>query len=202
VRHPPTPIAVRCSRSTVEHIALTPTLHGVMSCGQDFDGSRKPGLYRIRRHAHVHPGSLRAHAERLPVLKAVVSLRMRVGSWRCRRPGYVDRFFTGALPGLAKCRRTACAKRNSTQEAQPSYCDQMPGWFERRDSRRPDRRRVERGGRRRTDGSWFAPPHVAQCPRCGSSEGQRQSFSTRADVSTATYLCRDCGHEFNRVDER
>src|SRR6267154_2543949 len=33
----------------------------------------------------------------LPALGAAVSLRLRVGRWRCRQPGCVVRFFTSAL---------------------------------------------------------------------------------------------------------
>jgi hypothetical protein len=47
----------------------------------------------------------------LPALGATVSLRLRVGGWRCRQPGCLVRFFTGELPGLTKAygRRTSRA---------------------------------------------------------------------------------------------
>src|SRR5712671_4167834 len=48
----------------------------------------------------------------LPALGASVSLRLRVGRWRCRQPGCVVRFFTSALPGVAEAygRRTSRAE--------------------------------------------------------------------------------------------
>jgi transposase len=48
----------------------------------------------------------------LPTSGAAVSLRVRVGRWRCRQPGCAVRFFTGALPGVAEPygRRTSRAE--------------------------------------------------------------------------------------------
>ncbi len=53
-----------------------------------------------------------SHYKDLPASGAAVSLRVRVGRWRCRQPGCVVRFFTSALPGVAEAygRRTSRAE--------------------------------------------------------------------------------------------
>jgi hypothetical protein len=52
----------------------------------------------------------------LPALGAAVSLRVRVGRWRCRRPGCAVRFFTGGLSGVAEIRgRRTCRADVVTQ---------------------------------------------------------------------------------------
>src|SRR4051812_4483093 len=38
----------------------------------------------------------------LPALAAAVSLRLRVGRWRCRQPGCVVGLFTSTVPGVAE----------------------------------------------------------------------------------------------------
>jgi hypothetical protein len=47
----------------------------------------------------------------LPAFGAVVSLRVRVGRWRCGAPSAV-RFFAGRLPGVAVFRRRRTCRAN------------------------------------------------------------------------------------------
>jgi transposase len=59
----------------------------------------------------------------LPTSGAAVSLRVRVGRWRCRQPGCAVRFFTGALPGVAE----AYGRRTSRAEAVTELIGQALG---------------------------------------------------------------------------
>jgi transposase len=59
----------------------------------------------------------------LPTSGATVSLRLRVGRWRCRQPGCAVRFFTGALPGVAE----AYGRRTSRAEAVTEVIGQALG---------------------------------------------------------------------------
>jgi transposase len=59
----------------------------------------------------------------LPTAGAAVSLRVRVGRWRCRQPACAVRFFTGALPGVAE----AYGRRTSRAEAVTELIGQALG---------------------------------------------------------------------------
>ena len=63
----------------------------------------------------------------LPTAGAPVSLRVRVGRWRCRQPGCEVCFFTGALPGVAG----AYGRRTSRAEAVTDTYDveAVERWF-------------------------------------------------------------------------
>jgi hypothetical protein len=70
---------------------------------------------------------------------------------------------------------------------------------ERRLSPVSDRRQSYRGGRRATDEDWSAPPPVVPCTGCHvGTAGLFTSLTERA-TCTVTYLCRDCGHQFDRI---
>lgn len=62
-----------------------------------------------------------------------------------------------------------------------------------------DRRRLARGGRRSTDQGWSPTPPIVACVRCSTGTASLLEASTDARYM-ATYICHDCGHQFDRSD--
>jgi predicted RNA-binding Zn-ribbon protein involved in translation (DUF1610 family) len=71
----------------------------------------------------------------------------------------------------------------------------------RRVSGVPDRRRSRRGGRRLEDVQFSSPPVVIPCPMCQTGMAGMLASSRQGARGTATYRCRDCGHQFDRSAE-
>jgi hypothetical protein len=64
-----------------------------------------------------------------------------------------------------------------------------------------DRRRSRRGGRRLEDSQLSSPPVVIPCPTCQTGMAGILALSSEGARGTATYHCRDCGHQFDRMAE-
>jgi DNA-directed RNA polymerase subunit RPC12/RpoP len=72
---------------------------------------------------------------------------------------------------------------------------------ERRVSLVSDRRRSRRGGRRLTDHDGSFPPRVVVCVECQTGTADLLGVATERGKTTATYRCRDCGHQFDSTAE-
>jgi hypothetical protein len=71
---------------------------------------------------------------------------------------------------------------------------------ERRVSPFSDRRLTQRGGRRSTDEEeWSTPPPVVPCSACHTGTAGIFTCLPEGAMSTVTYLCRDCGRQFDRI---
>jgi hypothetical protein len=71
--------------------------------------------------------------------------------------------------------------------------------FDRFNASVSDRRITHRGGRRASDGESSSPPAVTPCASCDAGTAGLFTSVTEGTRSLVTYVCRNCGHQFDRI---